>query len=108
MAEYYVRVADSDVCDFCSDPLPKYLEPCGDFTIAGGGRPGQRGFDVLEKSRGSWKSCQTCHDLIAAARWRQLEERAVDSIRRKRMGLPRDMIAQGVRLMHASFREHRP
>lgn len=94
-----VRVAEGDVCDFCSSEDPLFVEHAEDFDTGL-----EREFTLSE---GGWASCQACHDLVQGHHWHALERRAIDQLVAKHPDLPRSRVAAGVKHMHMQFRNHR-
>lgn len=91
-----------DVCDFCSEPHPAWIEDANTFNVAP---------DVPELPRsvsvGGWASCDVCHELILKDRWIALEDRAFEKLRPKYPEQSRRQVRFGVQAIHRQFREHR-
>lgn len=86
------------ICDFCSDPNPVINEVADDFDV----NPGPVG-----RSMGAWGACQGCHELIAAEKWLELEERGIDAMRRKFPRSSRNTVRLAVQAIQRQFRIHR-
>jgi len=108
MPEYEVRVAQGAVCDFCSDEEPRYLEDCETFEsyLWGEGIDPNKP-EYIGRSVGAWASCGPCHQLIAARKWRHLQNRAVEAMLRKHPDIPKNRVQKGVDIIHGTFRAHK-
>ena len=95
-----VRVSESPVCDFCSDPDPRYLEDARTFTAT------EIEGELYTRSTGAWAACAVCHRFVQSRDWKALEKRAVNQLQRKHPSIPRETIAAGVHTEHVRFRAH--
>lgn len=62
------------VCDFCQNPFPVWVYPCGSFTLFLGKDPikGNQHYGSVE----DWGACEACHVDIQADRWDVMEQRS--------------------------------
>jgi hypothetical protein len=99
-----VRVADVEVCDFCSSPQIHTYLPCDDCLVDQ--------VPPKQVSTGSWAACRECADLVAKDDWAELAARAVGIFLAKykvRLGgaSEREFLVARVRAMHQVFIDHR-
>jgi hypothetical protein len=99
-----VRVSETPVCDFCSDPNPVRVFQASDFIM-------DKSTATLPAlgSRGGWTACEACGGFIDARNWERLRLRATDALSRKYQGIPgisRAMIKGIVDRAQKMFREH--
>lgn len=62
--------SEHGICDFCSNPEPKHVEPVPDFSMEG---------DAVQDSIGGWATCQTCHEMIHRNERSRLLRRAIEA-----------------------------
>lgn len=101
-----LRVGPGNVCDFCSDEEPHYIEDCETFEAWALG-PGLEALPI-GISEGGWSSCVPCHEMIKARKWHTLQRRAVDAMVRKYPDMPKNRVQHGVEIIHGAFRAHKP
>lgn len=90
--------ADTVMCDFCSQPNPRWVYPAKDFG------------EIVTKfaSVGDWGACEECKQLIQAGDWDTLAQRSMTFIGDK--SLPEDInatVLQAVKDMHQGFAQSR-
>lgn len=88
------------MCDFCSNPDPRYVEDAREYTAT------EVEGQLYSHSEGGWASCQACHDLVGRRDWQRLEARAVRNLQRKYPWVPLDEIRKGIHTQHSRFRAH--
>jgi hypothetical protein len=84
------------VCDFCTNPGPRWRYRCDDFVIPTGG-PQDYG------STGDWMACDECAADITAGNWDIITARALD----QHPEAARSYLAQMLRRILEGFLAHR-
>lgn len=85
------------VCDFCSEPYPRYSHVCKTFTVDG--LPGATEYGSIE----DWAACEACHELIQQQAWSALAMRSVQHAPPEL----RELVQNSVRSLHDGFRANR-
>lgn len=91
------------LCDFCSDPGPRWRYPCADFVSKSTSLPGV----VTQESKGDWAACTTCSELIEHDRWHVLAFRAAAKLYENMPHIPFDKLAGSMYELHMEFRRAR-
>lgn len=84
------------ICDFCSEPNPRWQYPASDFIMH---VPGPDDYG----SEGAWAACDACHDLIEAGDGDGLAKRSADKFARNTPGMPRSFLLSRIRELHEGF-----
>jgi hypothetical protein len=91
-----IDVSAAYVCDFCSDPDPRWCFPAAAFT--------QEAY--AWGSCDDWAACDDCHRLIVLERYERLLKRSARAYLRRNGSLTPHVL-EALSRLHESFRAHR-